>query len=133
MNTGIQNPLRTRLAKRILALFVLCALGPLAVFAVVSTRNLLSETEAQVQGRLRIEVRSMALTLVEHLRSIEMGLHVAARMLSVAGDDIAGAALADMDLEPIGLDWVAVTSADGATFEAARGPAPCATSCPGAR
>jgi PAS domain S-box-containing protein len=74
--------LHTRVARRILGLFLICALAPVSVLAVLSYRNVAGQLEEQGWERLGQNSRIIGLFLLERLQLLEAELGEAARVLA---------------------------------------------------
>ena len=70
--------LRSRVARRIFLLFVLCALLPIALLAVLSIRQVTRELDRESRIRLRQETKATGLALYERLLFLEGHLRVIA-------------------------------------------------------
>ncbi len=71
--------LRSRVARRVFVLFILCALVPVAVFSVVVLDNVTDQLTQESERRVRQESKAMGLALYQRLRSLETNL-----LLSIA-------------------------------------------------
>lgn len=88
--------LRSRVGRRILGLFVLCALLPLAVLTVVSFLQVGGNLREQSGNRLRQASRALGMTVMERLVLLENNLKVCASYLRAGRLDESL-----VDLEPI--------------------------------
>ncbi len=66
--------LRSKVGRRIFALFVLCALVPLTLLAIVSYWQVISQLNRQADERLRQACRALGMTLVERIAIAESDL-----------------------------------------------------------
>ena len=78
--------LHSKLARRILWLFVLCALLPITVLALVSLRNVSAQLKEQSLRELHHVSRNEAMSIFERLSYLEANLRLAAFSLRDAGD-----------------------------------------------
>ena len=62
---------QSRIARRIFGLFILCAILPMTVLAVLSFNHVTRQLGDQSRQRLRQASKSMAMTITEHLMLLE--------------------------------------------------------------
>lgn len=74
--------LRTRVARRILTLFVVSALAPLCAFAGLALWMVGAEIREQAASRLRVDTKGVAMSAVERLQRLESELRINAAGLS---------------------------------------------------
>jgi signal transduction histidine kinase len=77
--------LRSRVARRIFSLFVLCALVPIGVLAVISFREVTTQLNEQSRSRLRQGSKALGLSLYERLLFLETELRIVAANLQTRG------------------------------------------------
>ncbi len=70
--------LQTRLGRRLLLIFVLCAMVPVSLLAVLTLRGVSRHERLQTAGYLRLEAKSFAMAVLERLDLLERELLVAA-------------------------------------------------------
>ena len=68
------NPLQSRFGRRLLLLFVGCALVPIGVVAVVSYRHVTRHLVSQSQGRLHQANKALSLAIFERLLLLDATL-----------------------------------------------------------
>lgn len=68
------RPLRSRIARRVFAVFILCALAPVTAFAVFSFQQVSAQLERDARARLRAESKSAGMAIVERLVLLELAL-----------------------------------------------------------
>src|SRR5262249_20082878 len=73
--------LHSKLARRILRLFVLCALIPMAVLAAVSLRNVTAQLQEQNRQQLHRAARDEAIAIYERLSLLEAAM----KLLTLGG------------------------------------------------
>lgn len=73
--------LHSKLARRIFWLFVLCALVPITVLALVSLRNVSSQLEEESHSQLHQDAREEAMIVYERLSFLEADLKLVARSI----------------------------------------------------
>ncbi|MFC1814179.1 hypothetical protein ACFL03_15955, partial [Thermodesulfobacteriota bacterium] len=81
---------RTRVARRVVSLFVICALLPVSALALVSYIHVRSQLYDQSQERLKEENKAVAVSIYERLLFLNSELHIAAS-LAQPGSGAAGA------------------------------------------
>ena len=81
---------RSTLAHRVFLVFALCALLPIAVFAVVSNRSVTEQLMVQAGERLRQAAKSQGLSLYERLLFAEVELDAVAADLAGSGGSTEG-------------------------------------------
>ncbi len=74
--------LRSKVARRILLLFVLCALLPIAALAIISFGQVTKELNGQSQRRLHQASKAAALSIYERLLFLEAEMRMVARTLT---------------------------------------------------
>jgi putative nucleotidyltransferase with HDIG domain len=74
--------LKSKVGRRIFALFVLCALLPITVLAVVSFTHVTEQLEEQSKKRLHLTVKAVGLEIMERLILLEAELEIVAFNLS---------------------------------------------------
>ncbi len=84
---GTINLFRSRVGRRVLALFVACALVPVALVAAVSYQQVSRQLEAQAWDHLRRETKSLSVTLYERLLALENTVASVAAAAADAGSD----------------------------------------------
>ncbi len=103
--------LRSKLGRRIFALFVLCALVPLTLLAVVSYWQVTSQLNRQADERLRQACRALGMTLIERIAMVESDLVESFRPGTA---DSPLSAKPTLGIRPTSrLKWVALQSEDG--------------------
>jgi putative nucleotidyltransferase with HDIG domain len=82
---------RSRVARRIVVLFILCALLPVLGLAIVASTQVTRELRAASQQRLRQAAKSAGMDLIERLRTLETDMRLVASTLSAepAGQQLA--------------------------------------------
>jgi signal transduction histidine kinase len=84
---------RTRVARRIFVLFVLCALLPISAMAVVSYLQVRSQLLEQARSRLCQESKIMAISFYERLSLLQTEIRIAGALIASSGREIAPKAL----------------------------------------
>ncbi len=80
--------LRSKVARRIFSLFVLCALLPLSILAFFSYRYVTSELRGLSDLRLHEAAKSAGMTIVERMQFLDMQLEMAAAHIQKARREI---------------------------------------------
>ena len=78
--------LRSKVGRRILTLFILCALLPIGALAIISFTHVTRQFNEQSQRRLRQASKSQGMAIFERLQLLEAGLMMIAAELSVGSD-----------------------------------------------
>lgn len=79
--------LRSKVARRIFLLFILCALLPVAALAVISFSQVTGQLKEQSQKRLRQASKAVALSFFERLLLLEVEMKMVAANLYASGKD----------------------------------------------
>lgn len=79
--------LRSKVARRIFLLFILCALLPVAALAVISFSQVTGQLKEQSQKRLRQASKAVALSFFERLLLLEIEMKMVAANLDASGKD----------------------------------------------
>ncbi len=84
--------LRSRVARRIVSLFVICALIPISVLGLLSYRQVIRQLTDQARSRLHLYSKSLGMSIYERLASLQSEMRIIA---SPGGLQTAGMALAE--------------------------------------
>lgn len=114
--------LQTRVARRILGLFLLCAVVPVAALSVVSYRQVASQLSDQGRGRLRQLGKTTGMSVFERLALIEYQVQSASAVLS-ASASVDGDPSDIPPLPTANLESIAIQRENGPPI-AAYGPLP---------
>ncbi|MBL8985629.1 MAG: HD domain-containing protein [Gemmatimonadetes bacterium] len=103
--------LRSRVARRVVGLFLLCAVAPIGALASLSYQHLRRNLEAQAEDRLHRAARSASVILLDRLTSVT-------REVTRTAGDVDGHPIHQQD----GVRWVAVARPD--SWRSIVGPVP---------
>ncbi len=76
--------LRSKVGRRIVLLFILCALLPIGGLAVVSFNQVTNQLNEQSRQRLREASKSKGMAILERLQLLELGLRMIASNLNTS-------------------------------------------------
>jgi HAMP domain-containing protein len=95
--TWQDGSLRTRVARRIVVLFLLTALAPLCAFAALSSWMVATEIRRQTSERMRAEAKDVAMMATQRLQHVEAQLRLRAAAFSAAAVETRERALNGLD------------------------------------
>jgi HD-GYP domain-containing protein (c-di-GMP phosphodiesterase class II) len=78
---------RTKVARRLVLLFVTCALAPLCAFAALASWMVTNETRAQLLRRLHVDAKAIGMGTVERMLHAESRLRLTGEILSLDPSD----------------------------------------------
>ncbi len=85
MKLGGARLFQTRVARRVMGLFLLCALVPIAALGVTSYLHVTGQLRMQALDRLRIESKSAGMSVIERLQLVESNLRGLHQTVMTAG------------------------------------------------
>jgi HD-GYP domain-containing protein (c-di-GMP phosphodiesterase class II) len=119
--TWTLSSVRTKVARRLLVLFVLCALAPLCAFTALASWMVATQVRQQVLHRLHVDAKAIGMGTVERLIQTEARLRFMADLL--AADTPASHAAAVQHADRFEMVWL-VDRANHATALKGQGTAP---------